>query len=74
MRKQYFAYDGDTPVPITKTVVRDFIKRLRQDARDMEDALRQDDLDQLRDFAEDASGTAGYLQGVASATVENASD
>lgn len=66
---QYHRYDGDTPEKITKAVVRDWIKRVREDLRAAEAALCSNDIDGFRVAVEDASGATGELFGIADATI-----
>lgn len=47
---------------MTKAEVRAWLKRIREDVRDAEQALAAGDLDGVRGAMEDASGSAGEVQ------------
>lgn len=68
---QYHRYDGDTPEKITKREVQDWIKRVREDLRAADAALRSNDINAFRVAVEDASGTTGELFGIADATLDS---
>lgn len=68
---QYHRYDGDTPEKITKREVQDWIKRVRDDLRNAEAALRINDIDAFRVAVEDASGATGELFRIADATLDS---
>jgi hypothetical protein len=47
---------------MTKTEARDWLKRIREDVRGMEQALRENNAQALLDYAQDASGSAGEIE------------
>ena len=53
--------------PATKAAVRDWMKRVREDLRDLEAALRADDWATVLDVAQDASGAAAEIETIAAA-------
>lgn len=49
---------------MTKTEVREWLKRIREDVRDMEAALKEGDLAAFNEYAHDCSGAAAELEDV----------
>jgi len=54
-----------TAQKVTKTLVREWMKRVREDLRDIEAALGRDDWDEVLGFAQDASGAAAEIENMA---------
>lgn len=55
--------------PATKTAAREWMKRIRQDLRDLDEALREDDWEYVYSMAQDASGAAAEIENIAAAHV-----
>lgn len=53
--------------PATKAAVRDWMKRIRQDLRDLDDAMREDDWEYVYSMAQDASCAAAEIEAIAAA-------
>jgi hypothetical protein len=51
---------------VTKALVREWMKRVREDLRDMDAALRGDDWSDVESYAMDLSGAGGEIANMAS--------
>lgn len=70
-KAQLFTYHGDQLVPVSKAEVRRWVKRVREDLREVEWSLRGPGVVilTLQAAASDAAGAAAELQTIAEATL-----
>lgn len=59
-------YQGE---PATKTAAREYLKRVRLDARDIEQAIRENDWEWVVEYAGDLMGAAAELMAIGEAHV-----
>ena len=59
-------YQGE---PATKTAAREYLKRVRLDARDIEQAIRDNDWEWVVEYAGDLMGAAAELMAIGEAHV-----